>query len=152
MTAYRFVRPDTAFTGGPKKTRRTRDLQRGHLKFIRSLPCCVCGSRKQVEAAHVRMPSAEHGKPETGKGARPDDQWTVPLCRGHHQDLPDAQHRMGEAAFWGRHGTNPVVLALSLWCATGDEERAEAIIKESIARSQETTAIVLKARQGGHER
>lgn len=135
----RIVRPTTAFAAAPPKgKRRPRRLHQQHTKFIRSLPCCVCGSRKQVEAAHVRMASAVHGKRETGGAEKPDDSWTVPLCRRHHQDDPQAQHRIGEKAFWELHGIDPFLLALALWCATGDEDRAEAVIAETMARAART--------------
>ncbi|MFG1417223.1 hypothetical protein V5F38_05340 [Xanthobacter sp. V0B-10] len=131
----RIVRPATAFSAAPAKgKRRPRQLHQQHLKFIRSLPCCVCGSHSFVEAAHIRMGSAVHGKRETGGGERPSDEWALPLCRHHHQDAPDAQHRIGEEAFWALHGIDPFMLALALWCATGDEDRAEAIINETRAR------------------
>ena len=80
------------------------------------------------------MASALHGKRETGGAERPSDEWTVPLCRHHHQDDAQAQHRIGEESFWALHGIDPFVLALALWCATGDEDRAEAVIAETRAR------------------
>ena len=137
MAGFRIVRPDTAFAiGAPKGPKRARPVQRQHTAFVRSLPCCICGSRKQVESAHVRSPSAAHGKQETGTGQRPEDIWTVPLCRAHHQDATDAQHRLGEAAFWSRHRLDPFTLALALWAATGDEQRGEAIATEARLRTQ----------------
>ncbi len=137
MAGFRIVRPDTAFAAGaPKGKRRPRETLREHTKFVRSLPCCICGSRRQVEAAHVRSPSAAHGKSESGTGAKPSDEWTVPLCRAHHQDASDAQHEVGERKFWAMHGLDPFTLALSLWCATGDEDRGEAIAAEARIRAQ----------------
>jgi hypothetical protein len=127
----RIVRPDSAFSLTRSKTRRPRIQERRHLDFIRSLSCCICGTHKQVEAAHVRMKSLAHGKPETGMQAKPDDRWSVPLCRDHHQDLPDAQHKIGEAAFWKKHGVDPFLLSLSLWGATGNEEAAEEILRQT---------------------
>lgn len=137
MSAHRIQRPATAFAmGAPKGPKRARPAQRQHTAFIRSLPCCVCGSRKQVEAAHVRSPSAAHGKQETGTSQRPEDIWTVPLCRAHHQDAAGAQHQVGEAKFWSAHQIDPFTLALALWAATGDDERADAIVREAIARAR----------------
>lgn len=136
MTAYRVPRPPTAFSCAPAKgARRPRRFHQDHLRFIRTLPCCVCGTRKFVEAAHVRMASAIHGKRETGTGQKPDDAWAVPLCAAHHREGPQAQHVIGEAAFWTLHSIDPCGLALALWCATGDQERAEDIINETRARA-----------------
>lgn len=136
MVGYRIVRPDTAFAAAPAAgRRRPREMHTKHLAFIRSLPCCVCGAHKQVESAHVRMASAIHGKRASGMGEKPDDTWVVPLCAHHHRTAPDAQHAVGEVAFWSAHGIDPLALALALWCATGDEQRAESIISETRARA-----------------
>lgn len=135
--AFRIVRPDTAFAAAPSKgAKRPRRFHIDHLRFIRSLPCTVCGTHRFVEAAHVRMASALHGKRESGMSQKPDDCWSVPLCAEHHREGPDAQHKIGEEAFWRRHGIDPCNLALALWCATGDDERAEAIISETRARAR----------------
>ncbi len=71
------------------------------------------------------MASPVHGKRETGKGEKPDDKWTVPLCKLHHEE----QHVYGEEAFWSHPKINPCDLALALWGCTGDEDIAEAIIR-----------------------
>lgn len=128
--AFQIRRPDTAFATAPiKGARRPRQKDDKHLDFIRGLPCCVCGSRKGVEAAHLRMASRIHGKAETGAGVKPDDVWVTPLCAEHHRTGKDAQHNIGEEAFWAKHGIDPFALCLSLMIATGDQDRAEAIIQ-----------------------
>lgn len=137
MSAWRIERPETAFSIAPSKgRRRPRKMDRAHLAFIRGLPCCICGTRTRIEAAHIRMASARHGKRETGIGEKPSDEWSAPLCARHHQEDQEAQHRIGEAAFWSKHGIDPFALALALWCATGDEERAEAIVEHARARAR----------------
>lgn len=123
----RFVRPDTAFSLTRSKTKRPRIEDGKHLKFIRELPCCICGTRKNVEAAHVRLASLAYGKPETGMGTKPHDRWTTSLCADHHRE----QHSMGEAVFWKRYGIDPCLLAVKLWSATGQEEEAETILAET---------------------
>ena len=77
-----------------------------YLAFLRRQPCAVgpVGCSGPVEAAHVRAGS-------TGMQRKPDDAKSVPLCRGHHRDGPDAQHRSGEAVWWRRHGIDPFALA-----------------------------------------
>lgn len=76
-----------------KRASRWKSLK--HRMFVASHACCRCGSTRQVEAAHVRMGSG------AGMGQKPDDWRTVSLCHGcHNGGGPDAQHTMGERAFW----------------------------------------------------
>lgn len=43
------------------------------------------------------------------------DEFTVPLCRGHHREL----HRHGdEAGWWNKVGVNPTSAARVLWLET----------------------------------
>lgn len=80
------------------------------LRFIRSLPCCICGGI-DVDAAHIRSTLLHiDGKRPTGGGEKPSDKWTVPLCRRHHAE----QHDMNELKFWEKHGIDPFLLAISL--------------------------------------
>jgi hypothetical protein len=45
-------------------------------------------------------------------GRKVSDEFTVPLCRGHHREL----HRSGdEATWWRKQGIDPAVAARSLW-------------------------------------
>lgn len=62
-----------------------------HLKFIRSLPCCVCLKTFTVQAAHIRKGN------DGGTGLKPPDCYTVPLCSECHIK----QHTKGEISFWG---------------------------------------------------
>lgn len=127
MTAFpqRILRPSTAFalTGTLRKRPRIED--RKHLDFIRRLPCVACGTRRNVEAAHVRMGSALYGKPQAGMAEKPHDKFSLPLCAAHHTE----QHSMSEADFWMALAIDPLQLTLALFDATGDEERAESIIR-----------------------
>ena len=83
--------------------RRYRD--RGHLKFVASQPCLLCG-RHPSDAHHIRFAQA------TALGRRVSDEFTVPLCRLHHRSL----HRRGdEAAWWSENGRDPIEIAKSLW-------------------------------------
>jgi hypothetical protein len=47
-------------------------------------------------------------------GRKVSDEFTVPLCRGHHREL----HRGDEAAWWHRVGMDPTVTARTLWLET----------------------------------
>lgn len=98
--------------------RRPRQHSEKHLEFIRSLPCVVCGDDTTTEAAHIRFACESVGKRSVGKGEKPDDIWTVPLCGEHHR----AQHRHGETAFWTTFQRDPIKIALALWAHTGVHE------------------------------
>jgi len=46
---------------------------------------------------------------------RVSDEFTVPLCRGHHREV----HRSGtEAAWWKQTGIDPMLRARTLWLKT----------------------------------
>lgn len=80
----------------------------GYLEFLRLKPCCVCGSRIRVEAAHLR-----HGL--TGMGRKPDDRLAVPLCAWCHREGPNAQHKMNEMVFWSLAMIDPFSIASFLY-------------------------------------
>lgn len=106
-----------------QRSPRARDEK--HLAFVRSRPCCVCGSRRNVEAAHIRMACPARGKPPTGMQEKPSDAWVTPLCNYHHQTGILAQHNIGEQEFWFEiHGRNPFDIAERLWIESGGAERA----------------------------
>lgn len=99
------------------KPKQGRERDNTHLAFVRRLPCTLCRAEGGVDAAHVRFGSLSYGKPHTGMGMKPDDKWTVPLCRGCHT----TQHKQNEKAFWDGNGINVLQLALSLYENSGDE-------------------------------
>lgn len=83
--------------------RRYRD--RGHLKFVASQPCLLCG-RRPSDPHHIRFAQA------SALGRRVSDEFTVPLCRLHHRSL----HRRGdEAAWWAENKLEPIGIARKLW-------------------------------------
>ena len=129
MRGYRFIRPNTAFTAS-SRFRRPRHRSGLHLKWIRTLPCAICGKQGGIHAAHLRAASPLHGKLATGIGQKPDDSWTTPLCAEHHILDEAAQHQDQELKFWKRHAIDPFVLALALWRASGDDEAAFMIISQ----------------------
>jgi hypothetical protein len=48
-------------------------------------------------------------------GRKVSDEFTVPLCRGHHREV----HRFGdEAAWWRKIGIEPSLSARALWLKT----------------------------------
>jgi hypothetical protein len=83
--------------------RRVRD--RDHVKFVAQHPCLICG-RFPSDAHHMRF------KQNRALGRKVSDEFTVPLCRGHHREV----HRCGdEAAWWRNAGVDPTVAARSMW-------------------------------------
>jgi hypothetical protein len=86
--------------------RRIRD--REHVRSVAKQPCLVCG-RRPADAHHLRFAQA----PALGRKA--SDEFTVPLCRGHHREV---HHCGDEAAWWRRTGIDPTVTARALWLQT----------------------------------
>ncbi len=83
--------------------RRLRD--KDHLKFVAKQPCLICG-RAPADAHHLRF--SQH----RALGRKVSDEFTVPLCRGHHREV----HRCGdEAAWWENAGIDPTISARALW-------------------------------------
>ena len=76
--------------------------------WIRSLPCCACGSTKDVEAAHTGT--------DGGKGQKASDYSCVPLCASCHRTGPHAYHGLNSSArdFEQRHRLNFARIAAEL--------------------------------------
>ncbi len=86
--------------------RRIRD--REHVKYVARQPCLVCG-RQPSDAHHLRFAQSR------ALGRKVSDEFTIPLCRGHHREV----HRCGdEAAWWRKAGIDPTVTARTLWLDT----------------------------------
>lgn len=66
-----------------------------YLRFIRMLPCVVCGRRRNIEAAHT----GPHGI-----GQKSSDRSCLPLCREHHRTGNDSLHKLGPVMFAEFHG------------------------------------------------
>jgi hypothetical protein len=86
--------------------RRVRD--RDHVKFVGKQPCLICG-RRPADAHHLRFAQS------AALGRKVSDEFTVPLCRGHHRE---AHHCGDEAAWWAKAGVDPTVSARTLWLKT----------------------------------
>jgi hypothetical protein len=83
--------------------RRIRD--RDHVRLVAKQPCLICG-RRPADAHHLRFAQSRT------LGRKVSDEFTVPLCRGHHREI----HRCGdEAAWWKKVGVDPTVPARTLW-------------------------------------
>jgi hypothetical protein len=83
--------------------RRIRD--REHVKAVAKQPCLVCG-RRPADAHHLRFAQSP------ALGRKVSDEFTVPLCRGHHREV----HRCGnETGWWIKTGIDPTAAARLLW-------------------------------------
>jgi hypothetical protein len=90
--------------------RRVRD--REHVKIVARHPCLIC-SRQPADAHHLRFAQSR------ALSRKVSDEFTVPLCRGHHREV----HRCGdEVAWWRRAGIDPTVPARSLWLETHPQQ------------------------------
>jgi ERF superfamily len=98
--------------------RRVRD--KAHVKFVSRQPCLVCG-RHPADAHHLRFAQ------QRALGRKVSDEFTVPLCRGHHREL----HRCGdEAEWWKKSGIDPLPIASVLWAQTHPLRAAIATMRD----------------------
>jgi hypothetical protein len=88
------------------KTIRMRD--KAHLAFVAAQPCLVC-RRAPCDAHHLKI-----AQPRS-LGRKVSDEFTVPLCRDHHQQL---HHHGNEAAWWANLRIMPLQSAKELWDTT----------------------------------
>jgi hypothetical protein len=86
--------------------RRIRD--REHVKSVAKLPCLVCG-RIPADVHHLKFAQSR------ALGRKVSDEFTVPLCRGHHREI---HHCGDEAAWWNKVEIDPTVTARALWLQT----------------------------------
>jgi len=83
--------------------RRVRD--REHLRLVAQKACLVCG-RRPSDPHHLRFAQSR------AMGRKVSDEFTVPMCRGHHREL----HRSGdEEAWWKSKDIDPAPAARALW-------------------------------------
>jgi ERF superfamily protein len=92
--------------------RRIRD--RDHVRSVAKQPCLICG-RRPADAHHLRFAQPR------ALGRKVSDEFTIPLCRGHHREA----HRCGdEAAWWKKVGIDPTIPARLLWLESHPLPRA----------------------------
>jgi len=86
--------------------RRIRD--REHVRSVAKQPCLVCG-RRPADAHHLRFAQSP------ALGSKVSDEFTVPLCRGHHREV----HRCrDESVWWNKTGIDATAAARALWLKT----------------------------------
>ena len=105
--------------------KRLRDKE--HLKFVASQPCVVCG-RQPSDPHHLRFAQPR------AIGLKVSDEFTVPLCRGHHRQL----HQVGnEVTWWEELKINALEIAKGLWEQTHPKSAvAEIPPKTDVATSE----------------
>jgi hypothetical protein len=81
---------------------------RDHVKSVAKQPCLVCG-RRPADAHHLQFTQSR------ALGRKVSDEFTIPLCRGHHREV---HHCGDEAAWWEKAGIDPTVSARQLWLKT----------------------------------
>jgi hypothetical protein len=115
-TSLESIGPESAATSAVEKIeisnpvhpepRRIRD--REHVKFVAGRPCLIC-DRRPADPHHLRFAQSR------ALGQKVSDEFTIPLCRGHHREV----HRCGdEAAWWAKVGVDPLGVANALWRET----------------------------------
>jgi hypothetical protein len=118
--------------------RRVRD--REHVRYVTQQSCLICG-RRPSDAHHLRFVQSR------ALSRKVSDEFTVPLCRGHHREV----HRCGdEAIWWKKAGIDPTVPARTLWLeshplptASGDDQsRAEPDRRIGRGPSDKTKPII----------
>ena len=83
--------------------KRLRD--KAHLRFVASQPCLVCG-RQPSDPHHLRFAQPR------ALGLKVSDEFTVPLCRGHHRQLHQAGN---EIVWWKTLNIDALPIAKGLW-------------------------------------
>jgi hypothetical protein len=120
-------------TSSPPPKRRALALKpirlrdKDHRKFVAHQPCLICG-RTPVDPHHLRFAQPR------ALGRKVSDEFTVPVCRLHHQEL----HRVGdEAAWWRAAAIDPLPVALSLWRQSRAGQTASPIGESAQAEATE---------------
>jgi hypothetical protein len=85
-----------------------RRRSKAHLRFVGAQPCLLC-QRTPSDAHHLKFAQTK------ALGRKVSDEFTIPLCREHHQDL----HRQGnERSWWANVQIDAVEIAKQLWQAS----------------------------------
>ncbi|MCA1376560.1 MULTISPECIES: ERF family protein [unclassified Bradyrhizobium] len=98
--------PPEAGLALPKEPPRKRS--KAHLLFVREQPCLVC-RETPCDAHHLKFAQPR------ALGRKVSDEFTVPLCRAHHEEL----HRHGnERTWWANLQIAPLPVAQDLWATS----------------------------------
>jgi hypothetical protein len=108
-----------------------RRRNKAHRMFVAAQPCLVC-QRSPCDAHHLKF-----AQPRT-LGRKVSDEFTMPLCRDHHQEL---RRHGNEIAWWANVNLAPLEVARSLWEATlsGRDNRVSQVPPVARDESQSPT-------------
>jgi DNA recombination protein Rad52 len=103
-----------------------------HLRYVASQPCIICG-RSPSHAHHVRYAQRR------GLNIKVSDEFTVPLCAIHHQQLHNTTK---EREWWQHRKIDPVMVAGTLWRESQKRaaDTAEAVTQVPIYSSDASAA------------
>lgn len=80
---------------------------RAYMGKVKQLPCCICHAPAPSDAHHCThkpLAGEPHGyEREPAAARRSGDRDTIPLCKLHHQDGPEAIHN-GKVSWRLKHG------------------------------------------------
>ena len=107
--------------------KRLRD--KAHLKFVASQPCLICG-RQPSDPHHVRFAQPR------AIGMKVSDEYTAPLCRGHHRQLHQAGN---EVTWWESYRIHPLEIAKELWEQTHPQTAAATVDTQQVEDAAKTT-------------
>lgn len=117
----------SALTFAEPKRRRDK----AHLRYVATQPCLVCG-RQPSDPHHLKFAQPR------ALGLKVSDEFTVPLCRGHHRQLHQAGN---EVAWWEDLDINAIEIAKGLWEETHSGKWHK---NESVQENTATTGAVSK--------
>jgi hypothetical protein len=120
-------------------TRRIRD--REHVRSVAKQPCLVCG-RRPADAHHLRFAQSR------ALGRKVSDEFTIPLCRGHHREV---HHCGDESAWWEKVGIDPSANARALWLKSHPlpQNPSNGIVQSDSATTASQEVAGAPARPGG---
>jgi hypothetical protein len=104
--------------------RRLRD--REHVRYVTQKPCLICG-RRPADAHHLRFAQ------NRALNRKVSDEFTVPLCRGHHREV---HHSGDEAVWWIKAGLDPTITARALWLKTHPLPTTKSGVELAISQSR----------------
>jgi hypothetical protein len=104
-----------------------------HVRYVAQQPCLVCGGGP-ANAHHLRF---------TEELARKvSDEFMVPLCRDHDDELKAASN---EAAWWRRTSVDPIDTARMLWRVTHPQITAEQLRQPAVGNLLRSQRLALYA-------
>lgn len=125
---FRPIRKTKKQSVNSRRARRRPGNDPTHLENIRMLPCCVCGSRREIQAHHLKCTG------ERGMGMKSPDKFALPLCAiPCHHEVERIGSRNEENWFLEKAGFDCLELATVLWSNRGN---VTAMLKVLLAHTE----------------